>query len=82
MLPLSFISSAYVVFNTIMRRQVNTRAGFFVNKLHSVDLSRLSIGELRHAFNEDGPEAEAEALINSVSLRTEPLPVARQMSHQ
>jgi hypothetical protein len=56
----------YVVFNTIMRRQVNTRAGFFVrNRDDEEPTSTMSIDDFRTAFEDDS--AESEALINSIT---------------
>lgn len=52
----------FVVFNTLMRAQVNTRSSFFVKRSHG---SRpVDIAELRAAFEEN--TVEGQALLNSV----------------
>src|SRR2546429_600446 len=52
----------YVVFNTIMRKQVNTCSGFFVRKTGAVDYT---LEDLRRAFNDDS--VEAQSIINSIT---------------
>jgi ATP-dependent DNA helicase PIF1 len=47
----------YVVFNTVMRMQVNTKAGFFVQKMHP-EHKDLTVEDLRAAFNNDTEELE------------------------
>jgi len=54
----------YVVFNTMFRKQVNTRAGFFVRKLHP-QMNDLTAEDLRHAFEDDSEQSEQ--LLNSIS---------------
>jgi hypothetical protein len=46
----------FVVFNTIMRRSINTHSSFFVRKMHPKDIS---LEDLRTAFEDDSSEAEA-----------------------
>ena len=46
----------YVVFNTIIRKQVNTRAGFFVKKAPS-NRVEMTLKDLRAAFETDSSEA-------------------------
>jgi hypothetical protein len=55
----------YVVFNTIMRKQVNTRASFFVKRPANVDRAEMTLDDLRAAFETDSEEAQA--LINSIT---------------
>jgi hypothetical protein len=52
----------YVAFNTLMRRQINTRSSFFVK--HRPNDRLVDIEDLRQAFNNDDPEAQA--LLNSI----------------
>jgi ATP-dependent DNA helicase PIF1 len=47
----------YVVFNTVMRMQVNTKAGFFVQKMHP-EHKDLTVEDLRAAFDDDTEESE------------------------
>ena len=54
----------YVVFNTIMRKQINIRAGFFVRRGDD-DRSTMIFDDLRAAFKKDYPESEA--LVNSIT---------------
>jgi hypothetical protein len=46
----------YVVFNTVMRIQVNTKAGFFVQKMHA-EHKDLTVEDLRAAFDDDTEES-------------------------
>jgi hypothetical protein len=55
----------YVVFNTLMRRQVNTRAGFYVRRRADQEPDSLTLEDLRVAFDENSPESEA--LLNSIT---------------
>ncbi|EED14664.1 conserved hypothetical protein [Talaromyces stipitatus ATCC 10500] len=57
----------YVVFNTMMRQQANTKAGFFV-KQRTAGGQEITAEQLRAAFEEDTPEGDA--LINSISRRS------------
>jgi ATP-dependent DNA helicase PIF1 len=54
----------YVVFNTLMRLQINTWAGFFVNNLHP-EQKTLTVDQLRDAFNDDSDESRK--IINSIT---------------
>jgi ATP-dependent DNA helicase PIF1 len=54
----------YVIFNTIMREQVNTKASFFVNKINPQQKD-LSLDNLRQAFEDDSPESAA--ILNSIT---------------
>ncbi|KAH0826840.1 hypothetical protein AYO21_07253 [Fonsecaea monophora] len=58
----------YVVFNTIMRKQVNTRSSFFVKK---TDREEMTIDDLRAAFDDN--TAEAQALLNSITRHADSL---------
>src|SRR5438128_528639 len=52
----------YVTFNTIIRKQVNIRSGFFVLKI-SKD-SDISINNLRYTFKDNS--LQSEAILNSI----------------
>jgi hypothetical protein len=54
----------YVVFNTLMRTQVNTRSSFFVRKLHP-EQRQLSLNNLKAAFEDDSEQSED--IINSIT---------------
>ena len=53
----------YVVFNTMMRNQVNSRAGYFVRRAPE-ETQALSIADLRAAFEDD--TAESDRLLNGI----------------
>ncbi|EED11567.1 hypothetical protein TSTA_008630 [Talaromyces stipitatus ATCC 10500] len=57
----------YVVFNTMMRQQANTKASFFV-KQKIKDGREITADDLRLAFEDDTPEGEA--LLNSITRRS------------
>ncbi|EED12765.1 conserved hypothetical protein [Talaromyces stipitatus ATCC 10500] len=57
----------YVVFNTMMRQQANTKASFFV-KQKTKDGREITADDLRLAFEDDAPEGEA--LLNSITRRS------------
>lgn len=54
----------YVVFNTLMRKQVNGQASFFVGKLHPQNTD-LTVDELRRAFEDDSEQSDA--LLSKIS---------------
>jgi ATP-dependent DNA helicase PIF1 len=54
----------YVAFNTIMRHQINEKAGFFVRKLDPQNKD-LSLDDLRNAFNDD--TEDSRAILNRVT---------------
>jgi ATP-dependent DNA helicase PIF1 len=54
----------YVVFNTLMRIQVNTKSSFFVRKLHP-EQKDLSIDDLRAAFEDDS--GQSDDIVNSIT---------------
>ena len=54
----------YVVFNTLMRQQVNQRSSFFVRRSGAGPRQPVDANELREAFNDDTPESRA--LLNSI----------------
>jgi ATP-dependent DNA helicase PIF1 len=54
----------YVVFNTLMRTQVNTRSSFFVRKLH-LEQRQLSLDDLKAVFEDDS--GQSEDIINSIT---------------
>jgi ATP-dependent DNA helicase PIF1 len=54
----------YVVFNTLQRKQVNTRSMFFVKKIRPQD-NHISLADLRRAFEDDSPESNA--ILNSIT---------------
>jgi ATP-dependent DNA helicase PIF1 len=54
----------YVAFNMLMRRQVNTKSGFFVRKVQPKQ-GDLSLNDLRLAFQEN--TTEAQAIIKSIT---------------
>ncbi|EED14666.1 hypothetical protein TSTA_041440 [Talaromyces stipitatus ATCC 10500] len=57
----------YVVFNTMMRQQANTKASFFI-KQKTKDGHQITADDLRLAFEDDAPEGEA--LLNSITRRS------------
>ncbi|KAH0499426.1 hypothetical protein TgHK011_006624 [Trichoderma gracile] len=54
----------YVGFNTYMRSSVNTRSTFFVKRPGQTAHRTLTVDDIRAAFNNDTPEAQA--LLNSI----------------
>jgi hypothetical protein len=54
----------YVIFNIIMRKQVDTRAGFFIRKDDN-DRSIITFDDLRAVFEDNSPESEK--LINLIT---------------
>jgi hypothetical protein len=54
----------YVIFNIIMRKQVNTKAGFFIRKDDN-DRSVITFNDLRAVFEDNFPKSER--LINLIT---------------
>jgi hypothetical protein len=57
----------YVVFNTLMRIQVNTKSSFFVRKLHP-EQKDLSIDDLRAAFEDDSGQSDTSSTPSLATL--------------
>jgi hypothetical protein len=54
----------YVIFNIIIRKQIDTKAGFFIRK-NDNDRSTMTFNNLRAAFEDNSPESER--LINLIT---------------
>jgi hypothetical protein len=54
----------YVAFNILMRRQVNTKSGFFLRKIRP-EQGDLTIDDLRLAFQ--GDTVESQVIINAIT---------------